>query len=443
MATTKKGSAESTKAKKLPGSGKKRRRDEDVEAVESAEVEVEAEEPKSKKGGKGGKGKAAAEASTNGHHGEGTKHDPRVAAVMLDQIKVVKGLNPRSDFGDLKQLTASIKKDGLLQSLTIRPKLNKKGEEVADEYELLFGGKRFEALNQLGWKKPIPVQIRTDLYDDNEARAAAVAENSGDTRTELSPLDEAKVFKSLQDAGWTQSQIGKACNRSAMHVSRTTGLLATPKDVQTMLADGRISKMAALEITKLDESVQKKVAKRVRERADETPKGVTEDDVKRIANEVREETGAKSARSAGKTRGTGTATADSGKVNIWLGRREIKASMEDLMAEWIDVTNSEEVDDDEKEVRDVAIKNRLLALFVVTGELRNIVEDSDENLIDSEDFSASFDALYEQVNAAVEEDTEDGEEYEDADDDEGDEGDDEDADEDADEDEDAEEGSDE
>ncbi len=94
---------------------------------------------------------------------------------------------PRQDFDEekLKQLTASIKKHGILEPLLVRP-LN------ATQYQLVAGSRRYRAAQLLGLES-VPVVIR-ELNDD-EALALSLVENL--VREDLNPVEETEGILAL------------------------------------------------------------------------------------------------------------------------------------------------------------------------------------------------------------------------------------------------------
>ncbi len=94
---------------------------------------------------------------------------------------------PRQDFDEekLKQLTASIKKHGILEPLLVRP-LN------ATQYQLVAGERRYRAAQLLGLES-VPVVIR-ELNDD-EALALSLVENL--VREDLNPVEETEGILAL------------------------------------------------------------------------------------------------------------------------------------------------------------------------------------------------------------------------------------------------------
>lgn len=184
----------------------------------------------------------------------GTSKFAATAQLSLGQIRVVKGLNPRTDIGDIEHLSASIAAEGLLSSLVVRP------SKVAGKFDLIAGERRYRAMEKIGYKADIPVVIRTDLDDDARARAVAIAENSPDGRTDLNPIEIGRVVVELAEQDWTVSRIAKETGLHQQKVRRSLTLMEQPKDIQKRVESGAMSMVAGLEYAKLDDKTRKSVS---------------------------------------------------------------------------------------------------------------------------------------------------------------------------------------
>tara|TARA_R110002073_G_scaffold47392_1_gene128555 strand:- start:21 stop:416 length:396 start_codon:yes stop_codon:yes gene_type:complete len=115
-----------------------------------------------------------------------TEHLKEIALVEISTSMT----NPRSDFNEqsIMELAESIKENGLLQPLLVRP--TDKG------YELVCGERRLRACKLINLKS-VPVQIK-DL-NDQEVLEAQIIENL--EREDVHPLREAETFKLMIDKG--------------------------------------------------------------------------------------------------------------------------------------------------------------------------------------------------------------------------------------------------
>jgi ParB family chromosome partitioning protein len=142
---------------------------------------------------------------------------------------------PRRGFSEeeLADLTASLKQNGLLQPIVVRPL----PAGLAARWELVAGERRWRAATRLGWKT-IPAVVRE--VDDRTMLVLALVENL--QRQQLSALEEAEAYQRLADEfSLSQQQIADVMGRDRSTVANTVRLLQLPATVRTLLAEGRLS----------------------------------------------------------------------------------------------------------------------------------------------------------------------------------------------------------
>lgn len=141
-------------------------------------------------------------------------------------------LQPRRRFDEsaLDELARSIREKGVLQPLIVRP-------GASGDFEIVAGERRWRAA-QRAQVHEIAVVVR-DLSDE-EALAVALIENI--QRDDLSAIEEARAYSRLaQEFGKTQNEVAVVVGKSRSHVANTTRLLELPDEVQTMLAEGKLT----------------------------------------------------------------------------------------------------------------------------------------------------------------------------------------------------------
>ena len=141
---------------------------------------------------------------------------------------------PREIFNEtkLEELTKSIKKNGVIQPIAVRPKKNELGK-----YEIVAGERRWLAAQKAGLHE-IPVNV-LDLTDV-ETLEEAIVENI--QRDDLNPIEEARGYKRLfEEFKYDHESISKLMSKSRSHVSNTLRLLTLPTDVISMLQEGTIT----------------------------------------------------------------------------------------------------------------------------------------------------------------------------------------------------------
>ena len=141
---------------------------------------------------------------------------------------------PRQNFSEtkLEELANSIKKNGIIQPIAVRPK-----KSVNGKYEIVAGERRWLAAQRAGLHE-IPVTV-LDL-SDVESLEVAIVENI--QRDDLNPIEEAKGYKRLnEEFNYDHESISKLMSKSRSHVSNTLRLLTLPSDVISMLEEGTLS----------------------------------------------------------------------------------------------------------------------------------------------------------------------------------------------------------
>ena len=141
---------------------------------------------------------------------------------------------PRQHFSEekLEELANSIKKNGIIQPIAVRPNKVENGK-----YEIVAGERRWLAAQKAGLHD-IPVTI-LDL-SDVESLEVAIVENI--QRDDLNPIEEARGYKRLnEEFKYDHESISKLMSKSRSHVSNTLRLLTLPKDVVAMLEEGSLT----------------------------------------------------------------------------------------------------------------------------------------------------------------------------------------------------------
>ncbi len=141
---------------------------------------------------------------------------------------------PRQNFKDekLEELANSIKKNGIIQPIAVRPSKSSSGK-----YEIVAGERRWLAAQRAGLHE-IPVTV-LDL-SDVESLEVAIVENI--QRDDLNPIEEARGYKRLnEEFKYDHESISKLMSKSRSHISNTLRLLSLPSDVVAMLEEGTLT----------------------------------------------------------------------------------------------------------------------------------------------------------------------------------------------------------
>jgi ParB family chromosome partitioning protein len=155
----------------------------------------------------------------------------------------------RMDPGSLEELAASIKAQGLIQPISVRP-------VGANRYEIIAGERRWRAA-QIAGLGEVPVLIR-DIPDD-AVLAMSLIENI--QREDLNPLEEAAGLQRLIDEfSMTHQQAADAVGRSRSAATNLLRLLQLAKPAQDMLMAGDIEMGHARALLPLAKGEQGRVA---------------------------------------------------------------------------------------------------------------------------------------------------------------------------------------
>jgi ParB family transcriptional regulator, chromosome partitioning protein len=143
----------------------------------------------------------------------------------------------RMDETSLSELAASIKTQGIMQPVLVRPLESGASPDGAPvPYEIIAGERRFRAAQMAGLDE-IPVLVRE--VDDQSAAAMALIENI--QREDLNPLEEAQgIQRLINDFNFTHEQAAASVGRSRSAVSNLLRLINLAQPVQTMLMAGDI-----------------------------------------------------------------------------------------------------------------------------------------------------------------------------------------------------------
>ncbi len=158
----------------------------------------------------------------------------------------------RMDQQALAELAASIRAQGLMQPLLVRP-------VGRDQYELIAGERRWRAA-QLAGLAEVPVLVRE--VPDSAALAMSLVENI--QREDLNPIEEAAGLQRLiEEFRMTHEQAADAVGRSRSATSNLLRLLKLAKPVQAMLMQGTLEMGHARALLALDGARQVEAANRI------------------------------------------------------------------------------------------------------------------------------------------------------------------------------------
>jgi ParB family chromosome partitioning protein len=163
---------------------------------------------------------------------------------------------PRIEFSEerIEELAASIKKDGLLQPILVRP--------LGSGYQIIAGERRWQACKRLG-KESMPAKIL--FLNDAESQQVALVENL--QRDNLNPIEEARGYKRLIDlSGCLQKDLADAVSKKPATISNALRLLDLSEDIQEMMLEGLITSGHGRAVLALeDDEARLRLAKKIAE----------------------------------------------------------------------------------------------------------------------------------------------------------------------------------
>lgn len=160
---------------------------------------------------------------------QGAINDVPKTNVDIDKISP-SPFQPRRAFDEakLQELALSIRNQGIIQPLIVRPK--------GERFELIAGERRWRAAMKAGLNS-VPVVVRD--ASDHDALQLALIENL--QREDLNPIEEAAGYRRLQEEfTWSQEEVAEKVGKSRPAVANALRLLSLPSEVQQEVAAGNL-----------------------------------------------------------------------------------------------------------------------------------------------------------------------------------------------------------
>lgn len=183
---------------------------------------------------------------------------------------------PRTEIGDLTELTASIKEKGVLEPLLVKP-------TMMGRWMIIAGERRWRAATAAGLKE-LPC-IEMDV-DDSAVAEIALVENM--QRKDLTPWEEADGLRALCDKfGYTHEDVARKVGKSRSTVTEALSIASMPESVRAMCRRGGVtSKSVLLQIVRQpdDESMEAMASQIASE-------GLTRDDARKARRAFVDPTG--------------------------------------------------------------------------------------------------------------------------------------------------------
>ena len=184
---------------------------------------------------------------------QNVEKDGDLKNIPIDLIQRGK-YQPRTDMHEeaLEELANSIKAQGVMQPIVVRP-------ISSDKYEIIAGERRWRA-TQIAGLDTIPAIIKP--VGDEAAIAMSLIENI--QRENLNPIEEAMALKRLQDEfELTQQEVADAVGKSRATVTNLMRLIGLTIDVRRMLEHGDLEMGHARALLSLPDIQQSEAARAV------------------------------------------------------------------------------------------------------------------------------------------------------------------------------------
>ena len=177
----------------------------------------------------------------------------RVAIKDLTRNK----FQPRKQFSkeNLEELTNSIKEQGLIQPIVVRPDKSSEGK-----YEIIAGERRWIASQNAGLHE-VPIVILN--VDDAKSLEFAIVENV--QRQDLNAIEEARGYQRLvDDFNYNHEKLSQFIGKSRSYIANSLRLLSLPDDVLLMVEQGNLTAGHARSLVGLNNSSE--IAKKIFEK---------------------------------------------------------------------------------------------------------------------------------------------------------------------------------
>ena len=166
-----------------------------------------------------------------GGEGESSTNNEHQGTIEVSLIRP-NPFQPRAEFdeGEIAALAESLKRQGVLQPVVVRP-------AEGGFYELVAGERRWRASKKAGLDR-IPAVIRE--VDDRRMLEMALVENI--QRRDLNPIEKARAFRQLMQLNsWTQEEVADAVGLGRPTVANFIRLLELPPEIQEAVSRGTIT----------------------------------------------------------------------------------------------------------------------------------------------------------------------------------------------------------
>jgi ParB family chromosome partitioning protein len=176
----------------------------------------------------------------------------QIREIPVDRI-LPNPAQPRLSYDEesLTELADSIREHGVLQPILVRP--------VGSQFELIAGERRWRA-SRMAERDAIPAIVAD--FDEQTALEVSIIENL--QREDVSPLEEAAMFRKMSDFGYSVRQLAQKIGKDKGYIENRLRLSDAPTDIRELLSLRKDTISHAYELMKIgDERKRRRLAKRI------------------------------------------------------------------------------------------------------------------------------------------------------------------------------------
>lgn len=162
--------------------------------------------------------------------------------VPFELLVTREGFNVREDMGNIDELAASIKENG------VKVPLRGYKEKGADKFYITDGHRRYEAcaivVEQTGQSILVPFVLEPQGYNDEQRVIDMFITNEGKP---LTPLEQSEGINRLKNWGYSDAEIAKKIGKSSVYVWKLAHLYSAPQKLKTLIKNGKVSASLSME----------------------------------------------------------------------------------------------------------------------------------------------------------------------------------------------------
>ncbi len=176
----------------------------------------------------------------------------QIREIAVDRI-LPNPAQPRLSYEEdsLTELADSIREHGVLQPILVRP--------IGHQFQLIAGERRWRA-SRLADRATIPAIVAE--FDDDTALEVSIIENL--QREDVSPLEEAVMFRKMTDLGYSLRQLAQKLGKDKGYIENRLRLSDAPPDIRELVSLRKDTLSHAYELMKIgDERKRRRLGKKV------------------------------------------------------------------------------------------------------------------------------------------------------------------------------------